>query len=318
MKPGCHAIDVLIPSYHPIEIVRQCLQSVAAQTLPLTSVTVVDDCSPYDLEPLRAEFPAVRFMRNAVNQGIGGNLNRCLTIGTGQYLTFLHSDDMLEPRWHEVWQRHFKNAPPDADLFMSAATFVDARNRPIYRLRCGRDAWCSGFPGNMQRLWSHFCYGVSFSASLIYRRSFFDRFGPFPCAEYPNNSDVYLNLRGLMESKLYYVPERLFRFRRHAGQSVCQTDVQAARVAEAMFGRLEREYADLFRAHGMSFVKEPMTVYHGIAVAWLLRGDRERWRAYRSIGRSGNPRGWLLPWTWWFMARLVANYTLRWIGRGSE
>jgi glycosyltransferase involved in cell wall biosynthesis len=309
-------LDVLIPSYHPAEIVRQCLDSVAAQTLPLRSVTLVDDASPYDLSGLASEFPGIRFVRNATNRGIGGNLNRCLELARGEYVAFLHSDDMLEPRWHEVWQRHLEQAPREADLFMSASTFVDVENRPLYRLRCGRDAWCEGFPENLRRLWRHYCYGVTFSASLIYRRSFFERFGSFPFSDYPNNSDVYLNLRGLMESRLYYVPDLLFRFRRHAGQSVCQSDVQAARVAEAIFGRVAREYAARLHEHRFDFLREPMTVYHGIALAWLLRGDRERWHAYSDIGRSGNPHGWLSPWTWWFMARLAAQYVGRRAGRG--
>jgi GT2 family glycosyltransferase len=305
------SLDVFIPAYHPPDLLEECLQSVARQTLPLNSVTVVDDASPYDLSSLVPKYPMVRFTRNGKNQGIGGNLNRCLELATGDFLTFLHSDDMLAPDWHAVWRRHLASAPKEADLFMSGSVVVDEKGKPLSVLEFGAKTLCAGFPENIRWLWGWKCYGVSFSASLLYRRSFFDRFGKFPCDRFPNNSDVELNLRGLLDSRLFYTPERLFYFRRHAGQSVCQSDVQAAETARAIFTDVGRRYRSRLAAAGVDLEREPLAVYQLIALAWLLRGDVDRWRKYRAIGAAGNPGGWLSPWTWRFAAQTGMEYARR-------
>jgi glycosyltransferase involved in cell wall biosynthesis len=304
-------LEVFIPAYHPPELVEQCLQSVARQTLPLESVTVVDDCSPYDLTAVAARYPAVRFLRNERNLGIGGNLNRCLELATADFFTYLHSDDMLAPDWHRVWRERLDAAPPEADLFMSGSAVVDAESRVVSVHRFGSECWCAGFPENIRRLWGWKCYGVTFSASLLYRRTFFDRFGAFPIARYPNNSDVEINLRGLLESRLLYTPEILFYFRRHAGQSVCQSDVQAAETARAIFTDLAARYREPLAKAGVDLAREPLAIYQLIALAWLFRGDRSRWRAYRAIGAAGNPRGLWSPWTWGYAVELLREYRRR-------
>ncbi len=306
-------IDVFIPAYHPPALVDQCLRSVARQTLPIESVTVVDDASPYDLSDLAARYPTVRFLRNDRNRGIGGNLNRCLELATAEVITFLHSDDLLASDWHAVWQRRLAEAPATADLFMSGSVIMDANGSPWMVHAFDRKPWCAAFPLNVRRLWRWKCYGVTFSASLLYRRRFFDRFGPFPCDRFPHNSDVELNLRGLIEGELFFTPELLFYFRRHGGQSVCQSDLQAAETARDIFCSVAARYQERLQEVGMDLLREPLAVYQILALVWRLKGDRGRWRRYRQIGAVGNPAGWLSPWMWGFAARLFHEYLRRWL-----
>ena len=309
-------IEVFIPAYHPPEMVEQCLRSVVRQTVPLEKVTVVDDASPYDLTELMTRYPQFRFLRNDRNRGIGGNLNRCLELASGEFVTFLHSDDILAPEWHAVWRQRLAEAPGTVDLFMSGSVIMDGAGRPWLVHAFDRHPWRAAFPDTIRRLWRWKCYGVTFSASLIYRRRFFERFGRFPCDRYPNNSDVELNLRGLMEGELFYTPELLFYFRRHAGQSVCQTDVQAAEVARDIFISLAGRYAQRLRAVRIDLIREPLAVYQILALVWALRGDWERWRRYRVIGAAGNPKGWGSPWMWRFAAEYLVEYARRrWLAR---
>lgn len=304
-------ISVLIPAYHPPGLVRRCLQSVAAQTEPLEHVVLVDDASPYDLSALPAEFPGVRFERNARNLGIAANWNRCLAEAQGAYVTFLHSDDELAPDWHARWRPILQSADPAVNLFCSGSLIVNDAGTPLWELGLGETFWCEAFPRNLQRLWDRFCFGLPFSAALLYRRSFLERAGGFPAQDYPHNADVYLNLGSLFDTRLAYCPAPLFRSRRHGGQSVCQSDVDAARVAAAVFHRLAQERASMLRENRIDLLRRPLSVYFLTAAFQALRGDWARWRAYRAIGLSGNPRGWLSPWTWGFLGRFLVEQRRR-------
>jgi len=181
----------------------------------------------------------------------------------------------------------------------------------LWELGLGETFWCEAFPRNLQRLWDRFCFGLPFSAALLYRRSFLERAGGFPAQDYPHNADVYLNLGSLFDTRLAYCPAPLFRSRRHGGQSVCQSDVDAARVAAAVFHRLAQERASMLRENRIDLLRRPLSVYFLTAAFQALRGDWARWRAYRAIGLSGNPRGWLSPWTWGFLGRFLVEQRRR-------
>ncbi|MFO7534527.1 MAG: glycosyltransferase family 2 protein [Kiritimatiellia bacterium] len=297
-------LSVLIPAYHPPEILRRCLESVAGQTCPLEHVVLVDDSSPYDLSELKKIFPAIRFERNPVNLGISANWNRCLEEAEGEFVTFLHSDDELSPRWHERWRPVLASSPDDVNLFFSATTTMDVKGAPLFVLEFGQHAWCEGFPRNMQILWRNMTYGVPFSGALVYRRSFLQKMGGFPDRQYPNNADVYLNLKSFFETKVHYQPENLFFNRYHSGQSVCQSDVQAAHVAAEIYKQLALEKSELDKTE-IPWMREALSIYLMIAVYHAVHGDWRRWRDYRKIGLSCNPWGWLNPWTWWFTLRFT-------------
>lgn len=305
------SIDVFIPAYHPRELVEDCLKSVLSQTLPLRSVTLVDDASPYDLMALAPRYPSVRFVRNEQTQGIGGNLNRCLDLARAEFVTFLHSDDVMAPEWHAKWQSPLGKSSADTELFMSGSAYINAAGRVLSVLKVSEGGWTARYPDNVRRLWAARCYGVTFSGSLIYRRSFFQRMGRFPCERYPNNSDVYLNMAGLLTGGLAYVPDVLFYHRQHAGQSVCQTDVNAAQTVVGIFKDVQERFSDVICRHRVDLLREPLAVYQAIALYWLLRGDRYRFREYARIGDQGNPRGFWRVWTYWFFLKLLATYARR-------
>lgn len=311
-------IDVFIPAYHPKELVEACLNSISSQTLPLRSVTLVDDASPYDLMSLAPKYPSIKFIRNNRTQGIGGNLNRCLELAQAEFVTFVHSDDLMAPEWHASWQKVLQSDSTQAELYMSASAYIDQIDRVKSILRVGRQAWDAAFPENIQNLWKAHCYGVTFSGSLIYRRTFFDRLGPFPCDRYPNNSDLYLNMAGLLTGRLVYLPEVLFYHRQHPGQSVCQTDIDAARTAVRIFKDVREFHMTILDHHKMDLLREPLAVYLAVAIYWLLRGDRHRFREYLRLGKEGNQSGLLSAWTMLFFASLSKEYLSRRIHANTE
>ena len=93
-------VSVIIPVYNAEKYLRQCLDSVANQTLKDIEIICVNDGSADgSLEILREyEKKDKRFVIvNQENKGAGAARNNGLAYAKGQYLSFLDSDDYFEP-----------------------------------------------------------------------------------------------------------------------------------------------------------------------------------------------------------------------------
>ena len=100
-KSKSPAISVIIPMYNTEKYIKQCLESVAAQTFSDYEVIVVDDCSTDNsvvvVEGLTATFEGklqlIKLKKNNGSPGIPRN--KGLTLARGKYIIFLDSDDMI-------------------------------------------------------------------------------------------------------------------------------------------------------------------------------------------------------------------------------
>ena len=100
-KSKSPAISVIIPMYNTEKYIKQCLESVAAQTFSDYEVIVVDDCSDDNsvvvVEGLTATFEGklqlIKLKKNNGSPGIPRN--KGLKLARGKYIIFLDSDDMI-------------------------------------------------------------------------------------------------------------------------------------------------------------------------------------------------------------------------------
>lgn len=96
LSPG---VSVIIPVYNVEPYLRQCLESVASQTLHDIEVVCVNDCTPDNSQAILDEYAAKdnRFtlLRHERNKGLPGARNTGLKAARGQYIYFLDSDDFL-------------------------------------------------------------------------------------------------------------------------------------------------------------------------------------------------------------------------------
>ncbi len=93
-------LSVIIPVYNSSEYLRQCLDSVSAQTLESLQVICIDDGSTDGSDKIIKEYatrdPRFELVRHP-NLGAGAARNKGILISTGKYIHFLDSDDWLEP-----------------------------------------------------------------------------------------------------------------------------------------------------------------------------------------------------------------------------
>ena len=92
-------VSVIIPSYGHAKYLRECLDSVLAQTFQDWEVVLVDDQGPDDSLEIARSYadPRIHVHSNERNLGTYGTQNRCLDLATGEYVAVLNSDDYWKP-----------------------------------------------------------------------------------------------------------------------------------------------------------------------------------------------------------------------------
>ena len=92
--------SIIIPVYNVAPYLRECLDSVLAQTFTEWEAICVDDGSTDGSGGILDEYAAkdVRFkVIHQVNAGVSAARNRALEVVSGEWLTFLDGDDRIDP-----------------------------------------------------------------------------------------------------------------------------------------------------------------------------------------------------------------------------
>lgn len=98
-------ISVIVPVYNVEPYLRQCIDSILAQTYTNFELILVDDGSPDNCGAICDEY-ATKDSRIAVihqeNGGLSAARNAAMKIMRGEYVAFVDSDDYLAPEYLEV------------------------------------------------------------------------------------------------------------------------------------------------------------------------------------------------------------------------
>ena len=127
-------VSVIIPAYNRPAMLGRCLDSLAAQTFPLSDVEVivVDDGSTEDLRtPLdRRHDPfRLRYMRIG-HAGPSLARNAGIDAAEGTYIALTEDDMLLQPEWLEKGIAHLRIAGTDV---VEGTTVLQSGGRPVRR-----------------------------------------------------------------------------------------------------------------------------------------------------------------------------------------
>lgn len=174
LKPiEAELITVVIPTFNRANLVREALDSIAAQTWQKVEIIVVDDGSTdhtdHVLETWRAAHPncALRVLRQA-NRGPAAARNAGAAAARGEFLYFLDSDDLISP----------------GALAMLAAPLLEGKKAP-FSLAHIRNADLSGRPlqddseGVSRQVPGNYFASRWMTHAALYRRTTFAAVGPF-------------------------------------------------------------------------------------------------------------------------------------------
>ncbi len=127
-------VSVVMPTYKTAYL-AQALESVAAQTYRSLELVVCDDSSDSRVETMVTEFAAhapfpVHYSRNPERLYETRSTARAIALARGEFIKFLHDDDVLEPDCVAALLAALQ-AAPRATLAAARRQLIDEQGRPL-------------------------------------------------------------------------------------------------------------------------------------------------------------------------------------------
>lgn len=98
-------ISIIVPVFNSEQEIKDCLDSLVEQTEKDLEIIVIDDASTdHSLEIINAytkKYANIKVYKNEVNKGVGYSRNLGIALATGEYITFVDSDDYVNPTMYE-------------------------------------------------------------------------------------------------------------------------------------------------------------------------------------------------------------------------
>ncbi|MHC4113873.1 MAG: glycosyltransferase family 2 protein [Planctomycetota bacterium] len=154
-------VSIIIVNWNTCDILKNCLQSVYAQTQPdLVEVIVVDNGSTDNsCRMVQTLFPGLLLIENAGNMGFAKANNQAITLARGEYLLLLNSDTIILDN-AVAKSLAFAEANPDAAVIGCRVLNPDRTPQPS----------CFMFPSILNMLISVCCINRLFSRSRFFGR----------------------------------------------------------------------------------------------------------------------------------------------------
>lgn len=211
-------VSVGIPTYNRAGMLRESIESVLTQTFPDFELIISDNASQDATESVVRSFsdPRIRYARNATNLGHRANMNQCLRLARGRYITILFDDDMMMPE-NLAAKVEVLAANPDVGLVHSKYHIIDDQGRIIeFNTTWGHgpDRTVDGLESREEILCTP--YNTINAPAVLFRRACYEKLGGF--AEQVRLAfDYEYWMRIAVYYPVAFLAQPLIKWRIHAG-----------------------------------------------------------------------------------------------------
>lgn len=131
-------VDVLLPYYGDVAMMKQAVESILGQTSPDWTLTVIDDGYPDESIPgyfgtLAAQDPRIAYLRNEQNLGANGNYRKALTFVRHELAVVMGADDVMLKNYIETVVAAHQQFP-SAQIIQPGVEVIDEHNQPVLGL----------------------------------------------------------------------------------------------------------------------------------------------------------------------------------------
>lgn len=179
--------SVTIPAYKR-KYLKECIESILAQTYTDFEIIIVNDASPENLDPIVASFNdlRIRYYTNEKNCGainVVDNWNICLNYAYGDYVICMGDDDKLMPNCLEEYNKLILKYP-EIDLFHARVRQIDEKSQFI-KLTDARPEWESV----LSMIWHRMIHRQQYIGDYLFRTNALKEKGGFYKLPYAWASD---------------------------------------------------------------------------------------------------------------------------------
>jgi glycosyltransferase involved in cell wall biosynthesis len=192
-------ISVIIPTYNRASLVTEAVDSVLAQSFRNLELIVIDDGSTDETGARLAAYGARLRYNRQERSGVSAARNRGLELACGEWVAFLDSDDLWQPKKLEV-QVNFFARNPGAEICQTGEIWIRNGRRVNPRRKHAKPS------GDIFEPSLELCL-VSPSAVML-RKSLFSLVGPFD-PRLPACEDYDLWLRIACRRPVFLIDEAL-------------------------------------------------------------------------------------------------------------
>lgn len=221
-------ISLVIPVYNRQDLVRETIESCLSQSIPIDEIIVVDNNSSDDSYKIALEYSRkyknIFAFKNKKNVGMIENWNIGIKLCHNQYISILHSDDLIPQNWCETIKYKINksvNNKLNVKVYFGSASKIIKINEKIkpFLIMAPFNEDMLLYPSNsVKLLWSNFFVNINNSGAIIYDRDIFSEVGYFN-SKMGLEADQDLHIRILNQSKVLYVNSNLVYYRYHDNQA---------------------------------------------------------------------------------------------------
>ena len=217
MKTHEPRVSIGLPVYNAEKYLREAVDSVLAQTYTNFELVIADNASSDATESICREYaggdPRIRYFRNPRNLGAAPNFNRVFELSVGEYFKWAPYDDLIEPEFLDRCVQVLDNHP-DVVLCYSRVKIIDKNSIFEVDHNPGPDTSSFDPSKRFRNLILHPEYALQqmgLIRSALLRKT--NMHGSFPSSD-----EILLSELALL-GNFYEIPDRLYLYRRHRGQS---------------------------------------------------------------------------------------------------
>ncbi len=214
-------ISICSSSYNHEKYVIESIESVLAQTVPDFELIITDDFSTdRNVEKIRqVKDPRITLICHEKNRGNMVASDTCYQRTSGQYITWLTTDDVWEPHMLEVLSGYLDDHPEVLGVF-GQPSFIDDDGRFLDHEYGAEGLGLNRFQHlrNLFGLNNYFC-----CPTAMIRRSAFDKVGYFQ-RQLRQIHDLAHWILLLFEGELAIIPDKVLRFRLRANNANAGSD----------------------------------------------------------------------------------------------
>ena len=215
-------VSVIMASFNREHCIGRAIESIINQTFENWELIVVDDCSSDNTEEVVEAYTAsderIIYLKLEKNLGCSGARNEGMKICTGEYITFLDSDDEYDPTKIEKQIKVFQEST-DPKLGIVSCGAIDHRDGIEYnrRMPIRRNDYYRSLLAKRKRIGVGSPFMMIPSSIIKGENKYFD-------PEMPAAIDWDIAVRICRDYTLDFVPEHLVLYHHHSGERMYNPD----------------------------------------------------------------------------------------------